>query len=37
MHDCAICKDNADYIMIEGGWYVCQNCIKTGEIDGMGA
>ena len=37
MNDCAICNGSADYITIEGGWYVCQSCIKTGKSDGLGA
>jgi hypothetical protein len=37
MEECCICEGLADYITIEGGWYVCKECIKTGKSDGLGA
>ena len=37
MNECCICESNADYITVEGGWYVCKECIETGKRDGLGA
>ena len=37
MDECYICKGLADYITIEGGWYVCKECVVTGKADGLGA
>jgi len=34
---CGDCLISADYITIEGGWYVCKGCIETGKTDGLGA
>ena len=31
--ECVYCEGVADYIMIDGGWYVCRSCIKDGEDD----
>jgi hypothetical protein len=31
MDECAICGSLATFIMIEGGWYLCLNCIDSGE------
>lgn len=31
--ECVYCEGVADYIMIDGGWYVCRECIKDGEDD----
>ena len=36
MNECCICEGNADYITIEGGWYVCRSCIDEGKTDGLG-
>jgi len=36
MEECAICKGNASYITIAGGWYLCKECIETGKSEGMG-
>ena len=33
MNECCICESNADYITVEGGWYVCKECIETGKTD----
>ena len=33
MNDCCICEGLADYITIEGGWYVCKECVVTGKND----
>ena len=33
MNECCICEGLADYITIEGGWYVCKECIKTGKSE----
>ena len=30
---CTYCEGVADFVMIEGGWYVCTDCIKDGETD----
>jgi len=37
MDECCICEGLADYITIEGGWYVCKSCIEDGKTDGLGA
>ena len=31
--ECVYCEGVADFIMIDGGWYVCANCVKDGETD----
>lgn len=31
--ECVYCTGVADYIMINGGWYVCAGCIKEGQDD----
>lgn len=33
MEECVYCEGMADFIQIEGGWYVCASCIKDGETD----
>lgn len=30
---CVYCEGVSDFVMIEGGWYVCAGCIKEGETD----
>lgn len=30
---CTYCEGVADFVMIDGGWYVCTDCIKDGETD----
>jgi len=30
---CTYCNGVADFVMIDGGWYVCAECIKDGETD----
>ena len=30
---CVHCDGVADFIMIDGGWYVCRGCIKDGDTD----
>ena len=35
MEECVYCEGVADFIMIEGGWYVCRLCIQDGETDVM--
>ena len=37
MEECCVCEGLADYITIEGGWYVCKECVVTGKADGLGA
>jgi hypothetical protein len=29
MDECAICDSLATFIMIEGGWYLCLDCIDN--------
>jgi hypothetical protein len=36
MYECAECKGNADFITIEGGWYLCITCIQDGKAGGYG-
>lgn len=31
--ECVYCEGVADFIQIDGGWYVCAGCIKDGETD----
>lgn len=31
MSECWICKDEADYVLLDGGYYVCRDCIKEGK------
>ena len=31
--ECVHCDGVADFIMIDGGWYVCRECIKDGDTD----
>lgn len=33
MEECVHCEGVADFIQIQGGWYVCAGCIKDGETD----
>ena len=33
---CVYCEGVADFVMIEGGWYVCAGCIKEGQTDTEG-
>lgn len=37
MEECSICEGVADFITIEGGWYLCKSCISDGKADGVGA
>ena len=30
---CGHCDGVADFVEIDGGWYVCRDCIKDGETD----
>jgi hypothetical protein len=30
---CTYCEGVADFVMIDGAWYVCADCIKDGETD----
>ena len=34
--ECVYCEGVADFIQIEGNWYVCTDCIKDGETDTEG-
>ena len=34
---CELCPAPADYRTIQGGWYLCKDCITTGRADGVGA
>ena len=34
---CVECKDVADFIAIESGWYLCYGCVKDGKAGGYGA
>ena len=29
--ECVYCEGVADFIRIDGGWYVCRECIKDDE------
>jgi hypothetical protein len=31
MSECYICNEDADYILTDGGYYVCRSCIKEGK------
>jgi hypothetical protein len=31
--ECVHCEGVADFIMIDGGWYICAGCIKEGKTD----
>jgi len=31
--ECVYCEGVADFIQIDGGWYVCAGCIKEGQTD----
>jgi len=31
--ECVYCEGVADFITIDGGWYVCRGCIQDGETD----
>ena len=31
--ECVYCEGVAEFVMIEGNWYVCRECIKDGETD----
>lgn len=33
MNECSICQNSADYILIDGGYYLCGGCIKSDKID----
>jgi hypothetical protein len=30
---CVYCEGVSDFVMIDGGFYVCAECIKDGETD----
>lgn len=30
---CVHCEGVSDFVEIDGGWYVCRDCIKDGETD----
>jgi hypothetical protein len=36
MEECVYCEGVADFVMIDGGWYVCAGCIKEGQTDTEG-
>jgi hypothetical protein len=33
MFECVYCEGVADFKWLDGGWYVCSECIKDGETD----
>jgi hypothetical protein len=33
MTECVYCEGVADFIWLDGGWYVCADCIKDGNTD----
>jgi len=33
---CVYCEGVSDFVMIDGGWYVCTGCIKEGKTDTEG-
>jgi hypothetical protein len=33
MNECVYCEGVADFIWLDGGWYVCAGCIKEGDTD----
>lgn len=37
MNECELCPNTADYRTVEGGWFVCKECVVTGKSDGLGA
>ena len=36
MEECVYCEGVTDFVMIDGGWYVCAGCIKEGQTDTEG-
>ena len=33
MNECVYCEGVADFIWLDGGWYVCTGCIKDENTD----
>jgi ribosomal protein S14 len=31
MNECWVCQQEADYILLDGGYYVCRSCIREGK------
>ena len=36
MEECAVCENEATFIRIVGGWYVCRDCIVNGKAYELG-
>jgi len=33
MNECVYCEGLADFMWLDGNWYVCTGCVKEGKTD----